>query len=44
MAQIHWFPGHMSKALHEVEEKIKLVAEDIANLSTEAKSFNKIGE
>ena len=25
MAQIHWFPGHMSKALHEVEEKIKLV-------------------
>ena len=25
MAQIHWFPGHMNKALHEVEEKIKLV-------------------
>ncbi len=23
--QIHWFPGHMNKALHEVEEKIKLV-------------------
>ncbi len=22
---IHWFPGHMNKALHEVEEKIKLV-------------------
>ncbi len=24
MAQIHWFPGHMKKALHEVEEKIKI--------------------
>ena len=24
-SQIHWFPGHMNKALHEVEEKIKLV-------------------
>lgn len=23
--QIHWFPGHMNKALHGVEEKIKLV-------------------
>ena len=23
--QIHWFPGHMNKALHEVEEKIKIV-------------------
>ena len=22
---IHWFPGHMNKALHEVEEKIKVV-------------------
>ena len=22
---IHWFPGHMSKALHEVEAKIKIV-------------------
>lgn len=22
---IHWFPGHMNKALHEVEEKIKIV-------------------
>ena len=25
MAQIHWFPGHMSKALKEVEEKIKII-------------------
>lgn len=25
MAQIHWFPGHMKKALNEIEEKIKLV-------------------
>lgn len=25
MAQIHWFPGHMNKALKEVEERIKLV-------------------
>lgn len=25
MAQIHWFPGHMNKALHEVEERVKLV-------------------
>ena len=23
--QIHWFPGHMNKAFHEVEEKIKIV-------------------
>ena len=23
--QIHWFPGHMSKALNEVENKVKLV-------------------
>ena len=22
---IHWFPGHMSKALHEVEEKLKVI-------------------
>ena len=25
MSQIHWFPGHMKKALNEIEEKIKLV-------------------
>ena len=25
MAQIHWFPGHMSKALKEVEDKIKII-------------------
>ena len=24
-AQIHWFPGHMSKALKEIEGKIKVV-------------------
>lgn len=23
--QIHWFPGHMNKALHEMEEKIKII-------------------
>ena len=23
--QIHWFPGHMSKALRELEEKIKII-------------------
>ena len=23
--QIHWFPGHMNKALNEVENKVKLV-------------------
>lgn len=22
---IHWFPGHMNKALHEVEEKLKII-------------------
>ena len=22
---IHWFPGHMNKALHEVEEKVKMI-------------------
>lgn len=25
MADIHWFPGHMKKALNEIEERIKLV-------------------
>lgn len=25
MAQIHWFPGHMKKALNNITEKIKLV-------------------
>ena len=25
MSQIHWFPGHMKKALAEIENKIKLV-------------------
>ena len=25
MAQIHWFPGHMKKALNNIEEKVKLV-------------------
>ena len=25
MNQIHWFPGHMSKALKEIEEKIKII-------------------
>ena len=25
MPQIHWFPGHMKKALNEIEAKIKLV-------------------
>ena len=24
-SQIHWFPGHMSKALKELEEKIKII-------------------
>jgi len=23
--QIHWFPGHMNKALHEIEDKIKMM-------------------
>ena len=23
--QIHWFPGHMNKALHEIEEKVKII-------------------
>ena len=25
MTQIHWFPGHMKKALNNITEKIKLV-------------------
>ena len=25
MSQVHWFPGHMKKALNEIEAKIKLV-------------------
>ena len=23
--QIHWFPGHMSRALRDVEDKIKII-------------------
>ena len=23
--QVHWFPGHMSKALREIEERVKMV-------------------
>lgn len=25
MTNIHWFPGHMNKALHQVEQKLKLI-------------------
>ena len=34
--QIHWFPGHMNKALNEVENKVKLVDVIIELLDTRA--------
>ena len=41
--QIHWFPGHMNKALHEVEEKVKLVDVVIELLDARA-PFSSINE
>lgn len=43
MAQIHWFPGHMNKALKEVEEKIKIIDVVIEILDARApfSSINK---
>ncbi len=38
MAQIHWFPGHMSKALKEVEDKIKIIDVVIELLDARAPS------
>ncbi len=38
MSQIHWFPGHMKKALNEIEEKIKLVDAVIEVLDARAPS------
>lgn len=42
MANIHWFPGHMNKALNEIKEKIKLVDVVIELLDTRIpySSFN----
>ena len=42
-SQIHWFPGHMNKALHEVEEKVKLVDVVIELLDARA-PFSSINE
>lgn len=36
--QIHWFPGHMNKALHEVEEKVKMIDVIIELLDARAPS------
>ena len=41
--QIHWFPGHMNKALIEVENKIKLVDVVIELLDARA-PFSSINE
>lgn len=41
--QIHWFPGHMNKALHEVEEKVKLVDVVIELLDARA-PFSSVNE
>ena len=41
--QIHWFPGHMNKALHEVEERVKLVDVVIELLDARA-PFSSINE
>ncbi len=40
---IHWFPGHMNKALHEVEEKLKLIDVVIELLDSRA-PFSSINE
>ena len=42
MANIHWFPGHMNKALNEIKEKMKLVDVVIELLDTRIpySSFN----
>lgn len=42
MANIHWFPGHMNKALNEIKEKVKLVDVVIELLDTRIpySSFN----
>ena len=40
---IHWFPGHMNKALHEVEEKIKVV-DVIIELFDARAPFSSINE
>ena len=37
-SQIHWFPGHMSKALREIEERIKVVDVVIEILDARAPS------
>ncbi|MCR5505644.1 MAG: ribosome biogenesis GTPase YlqF [Bacilli bacterium] len=42
-SQIHWFPGHMNKALHEVEERVKLVDVVIELLDARA-PFSSINE
>ena len=41
--QIHWFPGHMNKALNEVENKVKLVDVVIELLDARA-PFSSINE
>ena len=41
--QIHWFPGHMSKALNEVENKVKIVDVVIELLDARA-PFSSINE
>lgn len=42
MANIHWFPGHMNKAINEIKEKVKLVDVVIELLDTRIpySSFN----
>ena len=42
MSNIHWFPGHMNKALNEIKEKVKLVDVVIELLDTRIpySSFN----
>ncbi len=36
MAEVHWFPGHMNKALNELNEKVKLV--DLVILMLDARA------
>ena len=43
MAQIHWFPGHMKKAINNIEEKVKLcdVVIEILDARAPMSSINK---
>ena len=43
MSQIHWFPGHMKRAINNIEEKVKLcdVVIEILDARAPLSSINK---